>query len=214
RPRQHGKPPPVGCAARVRARWPGHPARGVAGNRIRGSRRAGAQGESEPVPAWRALRVVAERGGRNRRETLEAPFVGRDTELRLLKDLFHATSGEKRARLVSIIGPAGIGKSRLAWEFLKYIDGLVEPVWWHDGRSPAYGDGITFWALGEMVRMRSGLLETDDEPTTRAKVAETLTAHVLDPDERRWIEPALLALLGIESATTWPEPPFAASRTF
>ena len=172
------------------------------------------KGKASPVPAWRALRVVAERGGRNRRETLEAPFVGRDTELRLLKDLFHATSGEKRARLVSIIGPAGIGKSRLAWEFLKYIDGLVEPVWWHDGRSPAYGDGITFWALGEMVRMRSGLLETDDEPTTRAKVAETLTAHVPDPDERRWIEPALLALLGIESATTGSEQLFAAWRTF
>ena len=65
-----------------------------------------------------------------------------------------------------MIGPAGIGKTRLAWEFLKYIDGLVETVWWHDGRSPAYGEGISFWALGEMVRERAGLLETDDEPTT------------------------------------------------
>ena len=62
------------------------------------------------------------------RRPLEAPFVGRDEELRLLKDLFHATGREKRARLVSIIGPAGIGKSRLAWEFLKYVDGLVETV--------------------------------------------------------------------------------------
>ncbi|HYM82771.1 MAG TPA: adenylate/guanylate cyclase domain-containing protein [Candidatus Dormibacteraeota bacterium] len=120
------------------------------------------KGKVAPVAAWRALRVVAERGGRNRSETLEAPFVGRDTELRLLKDLFHATSGEGRARLVSVIGPAGIGKSRLAWEFLKYVDGLLENVWWHDGRSPAYGEGITFWALGEMVRGRCGLLESDD----------------------------------------------------
>ena len=112
------------------------------------------KGKARPVPAWRALRVVAEVGGRNRAETLEAPFVGRDDELRLLKDLFHATSREQRARLVSVIGPAGIGKTRLAWEFLKYVDGLVETVWWHDGRSPAYGDGISFWALGEMVRER------------------------------------------------------------
>ena len=60
---------------------------------------------------------------------------------------------------VSVIGPAGIGKTRLAWEFLKYLDGLVETVWYHDGRSPAYGEGISFWALGEMVRRRAGLLE-------------------------------------------------------
>ncbi len=171
------------------------------------------KGKAAPVPAWRALRVVAERGGRNRSDALEAPFVGRDDELRLLKELFHATGREKRARLVSVIGPAGIGKSRLAWEFLKYVDGLVETVWWHDGRSPAYGEGITFWALGEMVRERAGLREADDERTTRARVAETLATHVPDPDERRWIEPALLALLGVESGIG-SEQLFGAWRTF
>jgi class 3 adenylate cyclase/tetratricopeptide (TPR) repeat protein len=171
------------------------------------------KGKAVPVAAWRALRVVAERGGRNRSDTLEAPFVGRDDELRLLKDLFHATSREGRARLVSVIGPAGIGKSRLAWEFLKYLDGLVENAWYHDGRSPAYGDGISFWALGEMVRRRAGLLETDDPATTRAKVAATVETHVPDPDERRWIEPALLALLGLESQVG-SEQLFGAWRTF
>ena len=58
-----------------------------------------------------------------------------------------------------MIGQAGIGKSRLAWEFLKYIDGVTELVYWHQGRSPSYGEGITFWALGEMVRMRAGIGE-------------------------------------------------------
>jgi class 3 adenylate cyclase/tetratricopeptide (TPR) repeat protein len=171
------------------------------------------KGKAAPVPAWRALRVVAERGGRGRSDALEAPFVGRDDELRLLKDLFHATGRESRTRLVSVIGPAGIGKSRLAWEFTKYLDGLVEAVWWHDGRSPAYGDGISFWALGEMVRERAGLLETDDEEATRAKIAETLATHVPDPEERRWIEPALLTLLGVESAAA-SEQLFGAWRTF
>ncbi len=171
------------------------------------------KGKTSPVPAWRALRVVSERGGRNRSEALEAPFVGRDEEFRQLKELFHSTGREQRTRLVSIMGPAGIGKSRLAWEFLKYLDGLVENVWWHHGRSPAYGEGITFWALGEMVRARCGLVETDAEPTTRAKVAEVLTQHVTDPEERRWIEPALLALLGIGSAAG-SEQLFAAWRTF
>ncbi len=172
------------------------------------------KGKAAPVDAWRAVRVVAEVGGRNRAETLEAPFVGRDDELRQLKDLFHATTRDQRARLVSVIGPAGIGKSRLAWELSKYLDGLVDPVWFHDGRSPAYGEGISFWALGEMVRERCHLLETDDAPTTRAKVAETLVTHVPDVDERRWIEPALLALLGIEPSTTGAEQLFAAWRTF
>jgi class 3 adenylate cyclase/tetratricopeptide (TPR) repeat protein len=172
------------------------------------------KGKTSPVPAWRALRVVAEVGGRNRAETLEAPFVGRDDELRQLKDLFHSTSRDGRARLVSVIGPAGIGKTRLAWEFLKYIDGLVEAVWFHSGRSPAYGEGISFWALGEMVRERCGLLETDDATTTRAKVAETLVTHVPDPEERRWIEPALLALLGVETSAIGSEQLFAAWRSF
>ena len=171
------------------------------------------KGKASPVPAWRAVRVVSERGGRNRSEALEAPFVGRDEEFRLLKELFHATDREKRTRLVSVIGPAGIGKSRLAWEFLKYIDGLVDTIWWHHGRSPAYGEGITFWALGEMVRGRCGLVETDDEATTRVKVAEILAQHVPDSEERRWMEPALLALLGVGSGSG-SEQLFAAWRTF
>ncbi|MDQ3406703.1 MAG: AAA family ATPase, partial [Chloroflexota bacterium] len=172
------------------------------------------KGKSGPMPAWRALRVVAERGGRGRSDILEAPFVGRDDELRLLKELFHATGREGRTRLVSVMGPAGIGKSRLGWEFFKYIDGVLEPVWWHTGRSPSYGEGITFWALGEMVRRRAGLAADDDEATTRTRIAETVAEHIPDEGERRWIEPALLALLGIGTETGGSEQLFSAWRTF
>jgi class 3 adenylate cyclase/tetratricopeptide (TPR) repeat protein len=173
------------------------------------------KGKPSPIPAYRAMRVVAERGGRNRSETLEAPFTGRDTDLRLLKDLYRATAQERRIRLVSLTGQAGVGKSRLAWEFEKYLDGLVDQVFWHDGRSPAYGDGITFWALGEMVRGRAGLQSTDDEATTRRKIAESVASLVPDDGERRWVEAALLALLAVD-----PAPPggreslFAAWRTY
>jgi class 3 adenylate cyclase/predicted negative regulator of RcsB-dependent stress response len=172
------------------------------------------KGKSSPVAAYRALRVVAERGGRNRSGALEPPFVGREEELRQLKDQYHAVTREGRPRLVSIMGPAGIGKSRLSWEFLKYIDGVLEPVWWHSGRSPAYGEGITFWALGEMVRTRAGLAETDDEAATRAAITAMLGEHVPDESERRWIEPAMLTLLGIGDQDGGSEEHFAAWRTF
>ena len=172
------------------------------------------KGKTVPVPAWRALRVVAERGGRNRAETLEPPFVGRDEELHLLKELFHSTARERRARLVSVMGPAGIGKSRLAWEFSKYVDGVAERVWWHVGRSPAYGEGASFRTLGEMVRRRCGLGETDDEATVRAAVASTVREKVPDEAERRWVEGALLTLLGVGATPTAPAELFGAWRAF
>jgi class 3 adenylate cyclase/tetratricopeptide (TPR) repeat protein len=175
------------------------------------------KGKVSPVPAYRALRVVARRGGAGRSEQLEAPFVGRQAELRLLKDFHMATAAERRPRLVSIMGQGGIGKTRLVWEFQKYMDGLTEVVYWHQGRSPAYGEGITFWALAEMVRARIGVAEGEDALTVRARLAESLANWVPDESERRWLEPKLLQLLGVEgSAREQPdrESLFAAWRTF
>jgi class 3 adenylate cyclase len=176
------------------------------------------KGKTAPVPAYRALRVVARRGGAGRSEHLEAPFVGRASELRMLKDFHTATGAERRSRLVSIIGQGGIGKSRLVWEFLKYLDGVTEVVYWHQGRSPAYGEGISFWALAEMVRGRSGISEGDDPGSARAKLTTTLDEWLTDESERRWIEPRLLQLLGLEAGDgaepTERESLFAAWRVF
>jgi class 3 adenylate cyclase len=158
------------------------------------------KGKTTPVPAWRPLRVVAQRGGQGRSDLPEPPFVGRDEELRILKDLIETTGRDRRPRLVTISGPGGIGKSRLAWELEKYIDGIVEDIYWHRGRSPSYGDGITFWALGEMARRRARLAEDDDEPTTRRRITETVAEYVPVEEESRFVEPALLALLGLEPA--------------
>jgi class 3 adenylate cyclase/tetratricopeptide (TPR) repeat protein len=157
------------------------------------------KGKQAPVPAYRALRVVARRGGAGRNEQLEAPFVGRGPELRMLKDFHLATGAERRPRLVSIIGQGGIGKSRLVWEFQKYMDGVTEVVYWHQGRSPAYGEGISFWALAEMVRGRAGITDSDDPAAARTKLAATLAEWVTDETERRWIEPRMLQLLGIDA---------------
>ncbi len=173
------------------------------------------KGKEAPVPAWRALRVLGRRGGGGRADGIEAPFVGRDDELRILRDVLHATTRERRIRLVSVTGQGGIGKSRLSWELIKYIDGLTETFYWHQGRSPAFGEGITFWALGEMVRRRAGLAEGDDEATSRARMASTLEEYVPEEAERRRIEPALLFLLGIGDAPVGGrEELFAAWRVF
>ena len=173
------------------------------------------KGKTEQMPLWRALRVVASRGGEGRSVGLEAPFVGRDPELRLVKDLFHATDEERRARLVSVVGVAGIGKSRLSWEFEKYMDGLAQTMWWHRGRCLAYGDGVAYWALAEMVRGRIGALEDDDPSTAAAKLRETVTRHFEDPEERDWVEERLRHLVGLSERTaTEREDLFPAWRRF
>ena len=174
------------------------------------------KGKEIPVKAFRAVRVVAQRGGRGRTEGLEPPFTGRHEELRLLKDQLHATTRERRARLVSIVGEAGIGKSRLAWELAKYIDGISETVYWHQGRSPTYGDGIAFWSIGEMIRGRAGIAsEADDRAKSRMKLRTAVAEHVPTEEERRWVEPRLAALLGIDEAPPGDRDElFAAIRTF
>jgi class 3 adenylate cyclase/tetratricopeptide (TPR) repeat protein len=159
------------------------------------------KGKAEPMPLWRALRVVAGAQGAMRSSALEAPFVGRDRELRLIKELFHGSADEQKAQLVSVTGIAGIGKSRLSWEFEKYIDGLATESYWHRGRCLSYGEGVAYWALAEMVRMRCGIVEDEEPGAALAKLRSTIERHVPDVDERRWIEPRLGHLLGIEEGT-------------
>jgi class 3 adenylate cyclase/tetratricopeptide (TPR) repeat protein len=159
------------------------------------------KGKAEPLPLWRPVRVVAQRGGEGRTVGLEPAFVGREAEFRLVKDLFHATADEGKARLVSVIGVAGLGKSRLTWEFEKYIDGLAELIRWHRGRCLAYGEGVAYWALAEMVRMRAGIVEEEPPDLALAKLRESLIEHVADAGERAWLEPRLAHLLGLEERT-------------
>ncbi|HEY2202305.1 MAG TPA: adenylate/guanylate cyclase domain-containing protein, partial [Solirubrobacteraceae bacterium] len=173
------------------------------------------KGKTGETPLWRALRVVSGRAGSLRSEGLEAPFVGRDRELRQIKDLFHVCAEEERAQLVSVTGIAGIGKSRLAWEFYKYFDGIAQTVYWHRGRCLAYGEGVTYWALADMVRMRCRIAEDDPQDEALRKLQAALEEHLLDPEERRFVEPRLTQLLALgESASHERQDLFAAWRLF
>jgi class 3 adenylate cyclase/tetratricopeptide (TPR) repeat protein len=159
------------------------------------------KGKAEPVPLWRAERVVSGVGGSQRIDGLEAPLVGREVELRLIKELFHACAERRTARLVSIIGPAGVGKSRLGWEFEKYIDGLAAVVNWHRGHCLSYGDGVAFWALAEMVRQRLDIAEEDTTDVAAQKLTAGLDSWVPDTAAREYIRPRLARLLGVNTDT-------------
>jgi class 3 adenylate cyclase/tetratricopeptide (TPR) repeat protein len=167
------------------------------------------------VPLWQALRVVSGARGALKSTGLEAPFVGRDGELRRIKDLFHVCADDGKPQLISITGIAGIGKSRLAWEFYKYFDGLPQITYWHRGRCLSYGEGVTYWALADMVRMRARIAEDEQPASALAKLAEVVEEHIPDGDERRFAEPRLRHLLGLEESTRFErEDLFAAWRLF
>ena len=112
-------------------------------------------------------------------------------------------------------GIAGIGKSRLAWEFYKYFDGIAETVYWHRGRCLSYGEGVTYWALADMVRMRCRIAEDEEPGVGAAKLRATLEEHILDPEERAFLEPRLAQLLGLaEHEARDQQDLFAAWRLF
>jgi class 3 adenylate cyclase/tetratricopeptide (TPR) repeat protein len=173
------------------------------------------KGKEEPVPLWRALRVVAGVRGSLKSQGLEPPFVGRDRELRQIKDLFHGCAAGGKAHLVSVTGIAGIGKSRLAWEFYKYFDGLPQLTYWHRGRCLSYGEGVTYWALADMVRMRFRITEDEEPAAAREKLHAGVEEHLSDRDEREFVEPRLAHLLGLsELEAADKQDLFAAWRLF
>ena len=159
------------------------------------------KGRAQPIKSWTALRVVATVGGAGRTIGLEAPFVGRGRELDRIVETVEATRANARAHLVPVVGEAGTGKSRLLWEFEKYVDGLSAPVYWHRGRCLSYGESVAYWALAEMIRARAGIVEEEDPAVARQKLHATIEKYVPDERERRLVEPRLAHLLGLEVRT-------------
>jgi DNA-binding SARP family transcriptional activator len=131
----------------------------------------------------------------------EAPFVGRAAELDLLERIQARSRDERSVQLVTITAEPGGGKSRLVRELQRRLEALPAPPTWRQGRCLPYGDGITYWALGEIVKAQAGILESDDADTSRLKLATAVGALESDEAARSWIEGSLAALVGIDSAS-------------
>ena len=154
------------------------------------------KGKSELVRVFRASAARA-RFGTDLTRTHDSPFVGREIDLGLLKGIFDKTVASQSVQLVTVVGEPGIGKSRLVAELFGYIDGRPELIAWRQGRCLPYGEGITFWALGEILKGHIGILESDPPGVARAKLDAVLPGG----EEREWFRERLLPLVGIEASS-------------
>ena len=159
------------------------------------------KGRKQPVRAWKALRVVAGVGGARREVGIEAPFVGRHAELQMIIDASDRSAHEGHAGHVTVIGEAGSGKSRLLWEHFKYVDGIKEERWWHQGRCLSYGEGVGFAALAEMIRARAGIGEEEPHESALEKLNLVVERFIESDRERRLVQPRLAHLLGLVERT-------------
>ncbi|HSK37737.1 MAG TPA: adenylate/guanylate cyclase domain-containing protein [Actinomycetota bacterium] len=159
------------------------------------------KGKADPVPVWR-LQGARSRTGIEAIRRAGTPFVGRQAALDLLKGLFEETLTDRTVRLVTVVGEPGVGKSRFVAELAASVDGRPELIAWRQGRCLPYGDGITFWALGEIVKAQAGILESDPPAEVSAKLEAAVADLLPDPSERGWVRARLAPLLGIAGPDT------------
>jgi AAA ATPase domain/Adenylate and Guanylate cyclase catalytic domain len=119
------------------------------------------KGKSAPVAAWEAVALTAEHAVGRVESARESPLVGRDQELFTLEAIYDRVERERAPHLVTLIGEAGVGKSRVLRELQRRLGERAEAPTIHTGRCLPYGSGIVFWALGEVIRAEAGIVETD-----------------------------------------------------
>ena len=167
------------------------------------------KGKHGAVKCW-LVRGPLSRMGVDLRQQFPAALVDREVELGVLRGLLKKVRASAKPQFALVSGEPGIGKSRLVFELLRYIDSRPAIVRWRQGRCPAYGDGLTFWALGEIVKEQLGVLERDEVAIVEAKLAHALAGA----QEREWLAARLRPLLGLEGAAASREENFAAWQRF
>jgi predicted ATPase len=161
------------------------------------------KGKSEPVPAFRLVEVTD--GPAEGARRLDAPLIGRERELALMREAFDRAVAGRGCELVTLVGPAGIGKSRLAEDFGASLASEAKVV---AGRCLSYGEGLTFWPLRAIV---DGLVGTADEESSeqaQARIARLLE----DDDDTATIVERVAGALGQSEAAAYPAETFWAVR--
>lgn len=171
---------------------------------------ASVKGKAEPVRVFHA-KATRGRLGSDLIRTSDTAYVGRELDLALLKGLLDETVAASAVQLVTVVGEPGIGKSRIVAELLAHAQSREARLTWRQGRCLPYGDGVTFWALGEIVKAHAGILETDDPEAASAKLHDVVPKGV----DREWMAQRLLPLVGVDvSSQAQRAELFAAWRGF
>ena len=172
------------------------------------------KGKAESLPLWQAI-APRRRFGVDVEPIVRTPLIGRDDDLALLQSIYTRTLRDASVQLVTVTGEPGVGKTRLLAEFRKWVDDRPELVFWRQGRSLSYGEGITYWALGEMVKAQAGILESDTPEEAVAKLAVAVQEAAEDPSDRDWLNASLAPLAGAGAAlASEREESFTARRRF
>jgi class 3 adenylate cyclase/tetratricopeptide (TPR) repeat protein len=171
-----------------------------------------AKGKGEAVRVWEAQEArsrfgidVVQAGAR---------LVGRHRELDLLGDALTRAREERSPQLLTLVGVPGIGKSRLVYELSRVVDAEPDLIYWRQGRSLPYGDGVTYWALAEMAKAHAGILDTDSPEEVARKLAETVAGLQGENAERLLENLRPLVGLGADGEPGDRSERFAAWRQF
>ena len=151
------------------------------------------KGKAEPVPAFRLVEVLPGVPAFARR--LDSPMLGRNAELREVVEAFERAEGGPGCELVTILGVAGVGKSRLIREVSSRLADRARIL---EGRCLPYGEGITFWPVGEIVKQAAGIDDADSPGEAVGKIGEMLSVH--DAEEVQLIAERVGAAIGLGQA--------------
>ena len=157
-----------------------------------------AKGKSEPVPVWVAV-APRSRFGSDVEQAPLAALVGREREVDVLRDALTRARQEREPQLVTLVGVPGIGKSRIVAELFSIVDADPDIILWRQGRCLPYGEGISYWALGEMAKSHAGILESDTAAEADRKLREAVAALVREQSEADWVTGHLKPLVGLGS---------------